>query len=596
MLGQGEDDVMGARPIWFGEKERPAFGWIHLPTGGRSRSGIVVCPPIGRDYLQAHYALRLLAEALADAGFSVLRCDYDGTGNSAGDNRDANRVDSWIGTVRQAVQVLRDMGNVDISGVGMRIGSLLAATVSTSGIAFDQLVLWDPCVSGRAFLREESALFSLLVEDIEVTTLQTDGSLETSGIIYDATTVADLRKLDMAELPRPFARRVLTLVRSDRVEPAIFEEMSIGGEFTERGEATCQAELMDTAPPLQEPPVLAVKKIAKWLTAGSRGQPQPIRAPACDTTAVVDQDGLGSSVRETFVHVPPAGLFGIVSESSASTPSGPTVIFLSVANQPGVGPNRLWVELSREWAHYGVRSLRLDLSGLGDSPNRRSEHVRWCPHKPEAFDDVRDAAQWASHDDPDNVILVGLCSSGCQALDSSFDLRPRAAVAINPSIAFVPPEKSEGKPLDPRRRIVFAKDSVPDVLREGGRLSSLRERYPKLAWRVRMLGAPRHRSGVWLSDLDRQGTHVLIICGEFESRPVRYGITSHKLRRLTRRGSVHLEVLPDLHHELLIAHQRQKVARLISDFVLSRSRAPDRSHEHTGNPCLTCLAAAAEEE
>jgi pimeloyl-ACP methyl ester carboxylesterase len=596
MQGLSGDDVIRAQPIWFGEEERPAFGWLHLPPGGKSRGGVLVCPPIGRDYLQGHYALRLLAESLADAGFSVLRFDYDGTGNSAGDNLDPNRVESWLGTVRHAVQLLREMGIVDLSAVGMRIGSLLATTVSASGTPFDQLVLWDPCVSGRAFLREESALFSLLTADIEVTPHLDDGSLETSGMVYAAATVSELRTLDVVKLPRPFARRVLTLVRSDRFEAPIFSEESVAGEVAERGEATGQTELMDRGSPHQEPPVLAVKKIVTWLTAGARGRPQPVRAPSAHATAVVGTSPLGLSVRETFVEVPPAGLFGVVSEPSVSVADSPTVIFLSVANQPGVGPNRLWVELSRQWAYQGVRSFRLDLSGLGDSPSRNMGHERWFPLKPEAFDDVSEAAQCVAPEDPSNVILVGLCSSGYQALDSAFGLRPRGAVAINPSITFVPPEKREGKPLDPRRRIVFAKDSVPDAFREGGRLSSLRNRFPQLAWWVRSLAAPNRRSGAWLPDLDRQGTHVLAICGELERRPIRYGITAHKLRRLSRRGSVNLQIFPDLHHELLIAKQRQKVADLVSDFVLTRSRAADAGHEHTGNPCLTCLAAAAEEE
>jgi hypothetical protein len=233
---------------------------------------------------------------------------------------------------------------------------------------------------------------------------------------------------------------------------------------------------------------------------------------------------------------------------------------------------------------------------LGDSPHRGSDE-RWLPLKPEAFDDVQEATRWVSPDDPGNVILVGLCSSGYQALDSAFALRPRGAVAINPSITFVPPERSEGMALDPRRRIVFAKDSVPDTFREGGRLSSLRGRFPKLAWRVRMMGSPNHRSGSWLPDLSRQGTNVLIVCGEFESRPIRYGMSSQKLGRLSRRGAVHLKVFPDLHHELLIASQRQQVTSLVSDFVLDQSLATDRGHEHTkGGPCLTCLAAAAEED
>ena len=96
---------MDATPIWFGAEHRPLLGWFHSPPGGRARGGVVVCPPIGRDYLQAHYALRMLAETLAELGMCVLRFDYDGTGDSAGDDSDPGRVASWMASVRSALEV-----------------------------------------------------------------------------------------------------------------------------------------------------------------------------------------------------------------------------------------------------------------------------------------------------------------------------------------------------------------------------------------------------------------------------------------------------------------------------------------------------------
>ena len=140
--------------------------------------------------------------------------------------------------------------------------------------------------------------------------------------------------------------------------------------------------------------------------------------------------------------MPPVGLFGVLTheQDAPVLPDRPTVIFLNVANQHHIGPNRLWVELSREWATAGIRSLRLDLSGLGDSPDRQGGQGEWECNKPEAFDDVADAVDWVSPDDPTNVVLVGLCSAGYQALESALAVRARGVVAINPIISFVPTE------------------------------------------------------------------------------------------------------------------------------------------------------------
>ena len=86
-------------PVWFGAADRPSFGWLHVPDDGTARAGVVLCPPLGYEYVCAHRTIRHLAEALAAAGFCVLRVDYDGTGDSSGDHDDPRRVRAWIETV-----------------------------------------------------------------------------------------------------------------------------------------------------------------------------------------------------------------------------------------------------------------------------------------------------------------------------------------------------------------------------------------------------------------------------------------------------------------------------------------------------------------
>ena len=118
-----------------------------------------------------------------------------------------------------------------------------------------------------------------------------------------------------------------------------------------------------------------------------------------------------------------------------------------------VGPNRLWVDLARRWALAGFRCVRLDHSGLGDSaprPGKKSNVIR----PPEAFDDVTEAAAALEPADPTNIVLLGLCSGGYQALEHALLQPVRAAYAINPTLHFTPPEMADG-PMDPRRRICW---------------------------------------------------------------------------------------------------------------------------------------------
>lgn len=66
-----------------------------------------------------------------------------------------------------------------------------------------------------------------------------------------------------------------------------------------------------------------------------------------------------------------ATLVGILSAPAAGVPAGsPVVIILNAGLIHRVGPHRLHVRLARRLAEAGVASLRLDLSGRGDSDAR----------------------------------------------------------------------------------------------------------------------------------------------------------------------------------------------------------------------------------
>lgn len=559
----------GALPLWLGTPARPSFAWYHEPEGGKARAGAVICPPLGFDYILSHHAFRRLAERLAQSGFSVIRPDYDGMGDSSGGNADPDRVRSWLGSVRGALEFLRRSGVGEVSLVGMRFGATFAVEVAAVDGHIDQLVLWDPCASGSSFLSEQRAVSAMTFGTPPTTS---DGTVEGPGFVFDAATVRDLRKIAIGSRQSPVARRVLLLTRRDRMVDPSVAQSTLGQEIVDREEAVGQFELMDRTPPNQELPSVAIERIRDWLSKGAPAHWRTVKAPGASTRAVVGRCENGEDVIETAVAIPPVGLVGMLTEAESPTRfvHAPTVVFLSVAQESRIGPARLWVELARRWAAVGLRSLRLDLSGLGDSPHRGQVDGPWACFKPEAFDDVADAVRWASVDDPGNVVLVGLCSSGYQALESALQLRARGVVAINPEVSVMPFERREGRPLDVRRRIALPKDSVAPSFREGGSLGGLRDRFPDLAWRARNLGSPRRRSGRWLTELIRQGTDTLIVAGDREARPIRQGITGVQLRRLERTGLLRLEHMSGLQHGLLVASQRRVVSDVVSDHVMAR--------------------------
>ncbi|HEX7599376.1 MAG TPA: hypothetical protein VF518_14260 [Polyangia bacterium] len=144
----------------------PLFGLYHPATGHSPRGrGVLICPPIAHEHIRSHRALRFLAVQLAREGFDVLRFDYFAVGDSAGESEEA-RVGLWQANVAAAAEELRALAGIDrLAVLGVRFGATLAAT-ATGLQSVDQLVFWDPVISGDRYLaRLEDMHRSMLAND-----------------------------------------------------------------------------------------------------------------------------------------------------------------------------------------------------------------------------------------------------------------------------------------------------------------------------------------------------------------------------------------------------------------------------------------------
>lgn len=143
-------------PFFFGASERPLFG---LYTHGKQQASapstsVLLCYPIGAEYMRAHRAFRQLNNLLNRAGMNVLRFDYSCTGDSSGDTADASLQD-WLEDIDWAVQELKDNAMTDtVSVVGLRWGATLAALACSTRSDVDHLLLWDPILDGRCYFDE----------------------------------------------------------------------------------------------------------------------------------------------------------------------------------------------------------------------------------------------------------------------------------------------------------------------------------------------------------------------------------------------------------------------------------------------------------
>ena len=153
-------------PCYFGDSEKPLYGVYHPADAPAVKAaGVVFCNPLGHEYIRSHNAINKLSNLLAKSGYHVFRFDYFGTGDSSGDSEAAG-IDQWHEDIGHAIDELKDISGVNkVSLVGLRFGALLAATLPKPAV--DRLVLWDPVVSGGAYLEELRAIHQSMLADTD---------------------------------------------------------------------------------------------------------------------------------------------------------------------------------------------------------------------------------------------------------------------------------------------------------------------------------------------------------------------------------------------------------------------------------------------
>jgi alpha-beta hydrolase superfamily lysophospholipase len=549
------------RPVWFGPTDRPLFGWVHHPADGIARGAVVLCPPLAREWTNAHYCYRLVAQHLAASGMLAVRFDYDGTGDSAGGDHDPDRVAAWVASIEHAVTFTRQAGCSTVSLVGMRIGALLAAAAADRVGPLDAVVLWDPCSSARAFVREQAALQRMVLDGPP----RSESAIELPGAVLSEKTVADLTALSVSAPRRPPGRVLLVARPNRRVNTELVDSLGTPAELLE---ARGQDRLLEVDLADREMPVRTMRDIVAWL-ADVPAPPEKV-SPVGRDRADLRSDA--SVVTERVVALGPLPLFGILTEPEAPS-DGPTVLFLNSGNNSHVGPSRLWVDLARRWAGLGLRCVRMDESGLGDSPNRVGQTPQ-AVRVPENFDDLEDARLAVEPDDPTNVVLVGLCTGGYQALESALARPARAVYAINPVLHFAPPELAVG-PIDPRRRICWPTGGIVEVYRRLA-IEPVRRRLRRVAWGVARLAHPGRNRGGWLEQLRADGVDVLILCGEDEARSLAAsGAAPSEFSEPG--GAIRIELVPGLDHALVPAWQRADVTARLTERLLARHLGTPRA-------------------
>ncbi|MGH7928174.1 MAG: serine aminopeptidase domain-containing protein [Candidatus Binatia bacterium] len=205
-------------PFYFGAAEKPLFGCYHAPQRRTRDCAIVLCYPTGQEYIRSHRSYRQLAFQLSSAGFPVLRFDFYGCGDSAGDCAEG-RITQWLTDLGTAVSEIKQKHRLfKICLVGLRLGGTLSMMAGAERGDIEGMVLWDPILSGTAYIEELTFLHQQRAwHSLGKTKQNTIGERPTEilGFPMTCSMLADLQKIEVFSIREKPASDILILASSE---------------------------------------------------------------------------------------------------------------------------------------------------------------------------------------------------------------------------------------------------------------------------------------------------------------------------------------------------------------------------------------------
>lgn len=262
-------------------------------------------------------------------------------------------------------------------------------------------------------------------------------------------------------------------------------------------------------------------------------------------------------------------MVGVVTEPAGGSGQRPAVVMLNSGLLHRVGMGRLHVALARRLARQGHLCLRLDFSGVGDSPRSSSggSQLKRCVGE---LEDALDLLQ--SEWRVERSVILGNCSGAEVAIRAgALDPRIDGVIALNPEGQF---KANQPKPL---RFYLRARLFEP------------------LYWRMVMKGhksvggaVQRQLQGTGsLSDYDSEigtadwqalaasGTRVLIVLSQYEPR---LDLFLKGVRPLIKSaladGTWRLHILEGADHLFNLLQCQDRLMGLISDWLSEQAREP----------------------
>lgn len=378
---------------WVTVESEQVFTWFYQPEHAPIGFALLV-PPIGHEAFHTHRFYKLLALHLQKEGFAVLRFDWPGCGNSEGDIESKTNFQHWPTIVSELAQLFS--GGLPVSMIGLRLGANIF-----SALPAEAHVYLDPVLSPSRLVREIRVSAKVAEQNEAI-----EAGIESGGHIYSEAFLSWIGSTELSlqatehttvvtsQLKK--TAKVFNGVKCQLIEEARLPEILLEPQFT-------------------EVPDNLLETITKHLvTTSPTQQPQGSNSHQLQAPTLITAEWEESQI------IDKQGQFGILTKPKNTDESAPLLILVNSGSGVHVGPNRAYVELSRQLARqHQIQVLRLDLQNLGDS------YAVGVPEENVCYPDL--AADYAlsfldtveKHKISHYVALAGICSGAHHAFHTA---------------------------------------------------------------------------------------------------------------------------------------------------------------------------------